>query len=206
MLRVVADSGIYEVALTAYNYRQPHREEMGKAINYAAGKGIGVIGMKVLAGFYLDRERSREVNVTAALKWALLNENVCTLIPGFSTFDAMETDLSVMENLSLTPEEKADIKKTQLASIPGLYCQQCGACLAQCRHDLDIPTMMRSYMYAHGYRRPAKAKHALRYTDLNHVPCETCGDCGIQCAMGFDVKEKMLDIARVKNVPDDFLV
>jgi len=206
MLRVVADSGIYEVALTAYNYRQPHRDEMDQAINYAAKKGIGIVGMKVLAGFYLDRERTQEVNVAAALKWALLNKNVCTLIPGFNTFDAMVTDLSVMGNLNLTPEEKADIKKTQLASIPGLYCQQCDTCLAQCKKDLDIPTLMRSYMYAHGYRRPGKAKFALRQIDLSDLPCEDCGDCRVACAMGFDVKEKILDIARVNSVPDDFLV
>ena len=65
---------------------------------------------------------------------------------------------------------------------------------------------MRSYMYAHGYRRPAKAKHALRYADLSHLPCESCGDCRVtDCSMGFDVKNKVQDIARIERVPDDFI-
>ena len=65
---------------------------------------------------------------------------------------------------------------------------------------------MRSYMYAYGYRRPAQARHALRHTDLSRIPCNDCDTCRIQCTMGFDVREKIMDIARIKDVPADFLV
>ena len=148
MLRVAADSKKYDVVLTAYNFRQTHRAEMDKAIQYAADAGIGIIAMKVLAGVYMDRERTEKVNVKAALKWVFQNKNICTAIPGFATHEEMALDLSVMENLALSPQETADLEKWQAQFMPALYCQQCEGCLAQCSADLDIPTLMRSYMYA----------------------------------------------------------
>jgi len=47
VLRAVADAGIYDVVLTRYNFMQEHREEIKKAIHYAAVKGVGVVVMKV---------------------------------------------------------------------------------------------------------------------------------------------------------------
>ena len=52
----------------------------------------------------------------------------------------------------------------------------------------------------------AKAKEALRGVDLSKIPCSSCGECRVECTMGFDVKAKIEDIARIKDVPDDFLV
>lgn len=45
----------------------------------------------------------------------------------------------------------ADLKVT------GLYCQQCEKCMRQCPANLEIPTLMRSYMYAYSYRNPGEA-------------------------------------------------
>ena len=76
---------------------------------YAAKAGVGIIAMKTQAGVFWDRERQHQINMKAALKWALANENVHTAIPGFTTFDQMNLDLSVMEDLQLTPAEKKDL-------------------------------------------------------------------------------------------------
>jgi predicted aldo/keto reductase-like oxidoreductase len=207
VLRAAADSNVYDVVLSAYNFNQPHVKKMDEALAYAVKKGIGTVAMKTQAGVYWDRERTRQINMKAALKWALQNENIHTSIPGFTTFDQMELDLSVMENPALTPKEKADLKLgDKLSGLHGLYCTQCGSCQAQCPHGLDIPTMMRSYMYAYGYKSPGLAKDTLREIDLSTVPCSQCGTCGVQCTMGFDVKNKVTDIARLNNIPEEFLV
>ena len=71
---------------------------------------------------------------------------------------------------------------------------------------LDIPTMMRSYMYAYGYKNPAKAKETLQFLDLSNLACNRCPTCHVQCTMGFDVRDKVIDIARIKHVPKEFLV
>ncbi|MCP5101990.1 MAG: hypothetical protein GY950_01360 [bacterium] len=65
---------------------------------------------------------------------------------------------------------------------------------------------MRSYMYAYGYRDPGKAKETLQGLSVNDITCRGCADCRVTCTMGFDIKKKVRDIARLHDVPDDFLV
>ena len=95
MLDAAVECGIYDVVLTAYNFRQKNKEEMGEAMARAAKTGIGIVAMKTQAGAYWDKERQEPINMKAALKWALQNENVHTSIPGFTAFDQLELDLTV---------------------------------------------------------------------------------------------------------------
>ncbi|MCP4221416.1 MAG: hypothetical protein GY765_42715 [bacterium] len=206
VLRAAADSKVYDVAITAYNFRQPHKEEIKKAIDYAAAAGMGIIAMKTMSGGFWDKERKLPINAVAALKWALRHENVHSVISGFSNFDEMELGLSIMKNLPLTAKEKADLKLGDKTSMTGLYCSQCEKCLAQCRHDFHIPTVMRSYMYAYGYRKTALAGETLDSLKLKRIPCKDCAGCKVSCTMGFDVREKILDISRLQDVPGEFLV
>jgi predicted aldo/keto reductase-like oxidoreductase len=202
VIRAAVESGVYEIVLTAYNFRQPHIREMDSAIAEAANAGLGIVAMKTQAGVYWDDEREHPINMKAALKWALKNENVHTSIPGFTTFDQLELDMSVMEDLTLSPAEELDLKEDDKM---GLYCSQCGECVGQCRSKLEIPTMMRSHMYAYGYRNLAAAKETFESAGVAVLPCTECGECTVNCTMGFDVKGKLGAIARIRSVPDDFI-
>lgn len=206
VIRATVESKVYDVVFTAYNFRQPHREEVKKAIAFAAESGLGVVAMKTMAGVYWDRERKHPINAKAALKWVLGDKNVHTTVPGITTFDQLEKDLSVMEDLTLTPEEKAGLKLGDKLALTGLYCQQCEKCLAQCPNNFDIPTSMRSYMYAYGYRNPFEARKTLETVNIADIPCKSCCTCQVTCSMGFDVQKKIIDIARIKAVPEEFLV
>lgn len=207
IIRAATDSGIYDVVLTAYNFRKNNKDEIKKAVAYAAGKGMGIVAMKTQAGVYWDsKEKKQMINMKAALKWALQDENIHTAIPSFKNSDQLHEALSIMENLKLTPQEKADLKLGQGSSSTGLFCSQCEECIPQCPADLDIPTLMRSYMYAYGYESPAKARETLDFINLSNVPCINCETCRVICSSGFDVKRKVIDIARLKDVPEEFLM
>jgi len=206
IIRAVTDSGVYDVVLTAYNFRKKNKAEIKEAVAYAAGRGMGIVAMKTQAGVYWDRnDKTSTINMRAALKWALQDENIHTAIPSFKNVDQLNEAISVMENLALTPQEKADLKLDQGDSATGLFCSQCNECVPQCTAGLDIPTLMRSYMYAYGYGSAAKARETLDHTDLKGVPCSNCESCSVVCASGFDVKLKVTDIARLKDVPAEFL-
>ncbi len=207
IIRAATDSGVYDVILTAYNFRKNNREEIKEAVAYAAGKGMGIVAMKTQAGVYWDRKDTTSlINMQAALKWALQDENIHTAIPSFKNVDQLNEAISVMENLALTDQERADLKLDPGDPATGLFCSQCQVCVPQCPADLDIPTLMRSYMYAYGYGSPAKARKTLDYTGLKSVPCTSCESCNVVCASGFDVKRKVIDIARLSDVPPEFLV
>jgi predicted aldo/keto reductase-like oxidoreductase len=145
------------------------------------------------------------INMKAALKWALQDENIHTAIPSFKNSDQLFEALSVMEDLDLTPQEKADLKLDQGDRSTGLFCSQCEECIPQCPANLDIPTLMRSYMYAYGYGEPAKARETYDYTQLSNIPCRRCESCSVICSSGFDIKRKITDIVRIKDIPKEFL-
>ncbi|MFC1850436.1 aldo/keto reductase [candidate division CSSED10-310 bacterium] len=205
VVRAAADSKVHDVVLTAYNFLQPHREEVKNAIAHAAQAGLGIVAMKTQAGVYWDRERQKMINMSAALKWVLNDENVHTSIPGITTFDQLKLNLSVMADLNMSPQENKDLEHGPKVGRSGIYCQQCGTCVAQCKEKIDIPTMMRSYMYAYGYKNFRQAKETLGAENFHTSLCRDCHSCQVNCTMGFNVQQKIMDIARIISVPDDFL-
>jgi predicted aldo/keto reductase-like oxidoreductase len=114
-------------------------------------------------------------------------------------------DLAIMADPDLTEEEKQDLKPPSEDLSSGLYCQQCNKCISQCPDAMDIPTIMRSYMYAYGYRNLAMARRTLGSNGLHSFPCKDCDNCSVNCPMGFDVRSKILDVARLQDIPEDFI-
>ncbi len=204
-IRAAADTGVFDVVMTAYNFKKSNRTEIEDAINYAAGKGMGIIAMKTMAGAYWDKERTRPINTRAALKWVLNNENIHTTVPDCSSFDQLDQDMSLMADFELTENEKKDLKLRPGELSTGIYCQQCGDCIPHCPENLDIPTIMRSYMYAYGYKNLAHAQQTLKSASLQKTACSGCATCQVECTAGFDIKEKIADIKRLVDVPHDFL-
>jgi hypothetical protein len=56
---------------------------------------------------------------------------------------------------------------------------------------------MRAYMYAAGHGRPRQARHVLRGWTPAAIPCTGCASCSVRCALGFNVRERALAVARV---------
>ena len=202
VIHAAVDTGFYEVILTSYNYQQRHAAEVRDAIARAAGAGLGVVGMKAIRGGF--RQTPSTPSAAAALKWVLQDPNVHTIVPGFTTFDQMETDLAVMADPVLTDGERRELVKE--ASLPGLYCQGCRECLGQCVAGLPIPDLMRACMYVYDYRNPAMAQDLVLSLGLPAGVCSACPTCGVRCAVGFDVRQKVRDIVRIREVPREFMV
>ncbi len=203
VIHAAVDSKFYEVVLTSYNFRQKHQAEMKQAIARAAQAGLGIVGMKAIGGTHLVSRGKEKIDARAALKWVLQDPNVHTIIAGFTTFDELELDLSIMEAPSLTPAEKSHLKRMQLSA--GLYCQGCGECLQSCIKKLPIPDLMRSYMYVYGYRNLGEAQDLLMSLNLPSQLCQDCGSCAVKCTSGFDISARIRDVVRLREVPPEFL-
>lgn len=203
VINTMAEDGIWDVVLTSYNYRQTYLPELNSAIDRAAAAGMGIVGMKSLAGGWLDKERTKPVNVQAAIRWVLSNPNLHTCIPGITSFDQLETDVRIMKDVALTEQDKAELLAE--SGYPGLYCNACSSCVPGCPNRLPIPELMRAYMYAYGYRNAAMASELLSETKVVADPCAGCTVCSASCVRGFDVREKITDISRLVNVPHELL-
>jgi len=203
IIKAATDSKFYDVIMTTYNFRQRNFLQVREAIAQAGRAGLGVIAMKVVGGMD-DQDHLRPINAKAAIKWVIQDPNVHTTTPGFRNFEEMNLDLSVMEDPSLTDTEKEHLKRQ--ASLPGLFCQGCGQCMAQCSARIPIPDLMRAYMYTYGYRDTKLAYDLVISLDLPRSICQDCGQCFVKCPIGFNVAGKIRDVVRLRDVPSEFIV
>jgi len=204
-VRAAADSGFYDVVMLAYNFQIKDIEERKEAVAYAAGKGLGVVAMKTITGESWVASKQQAVShPKAALKWVFQNENIHTAVPGITTYEQLETDLSVMGDLRLTAEERKYLQMARTHSEGSLFCQGCGTCLGQCPQAPDIPTLMRCTMYAYGYHDLASAVRNIASIKDDPIACAACSSFVVRCPMGFDVRSKVLDIIRLRDFPAEF--
>ncbi|HDP68395.1 MAG TPA: oxidoreductase [Candidatus Marinimicrobia bacterium] len=205
VIQAAIDSQFYDVVLTSYNFKQDHLAQMNNALAKAAAAGLGIIGMKTLGGGYLDEAKTKPVDPQAAIRFALKNPNLHTIIPGFTTFDQMNTDIAVMADLEFT-EKDSELLEIGYNSKGGVYCQGCRICLDQCPQKLPIPDLMRAYMYASAYKNYWAAKDLLASLESDINWCRDCTVCNVKCAKGFDIKRKIEEVYSLRSVPDQFLV
>jgi len=204
VIQAAIDSKVYDVVLTAYNFRQQHAAEVKKAIARAAEAGLGVVAMKTIGGVrVMEKPGSESIDVKAALKWVLQDPNVSTIIAGFTTFDQMNMNLSIMKDMALTKREKESLHRATLVS--GLYCQGCGKCVSQCAYQLPIPDLMRAYMYVYGYRNLGEAQDLLFSLNLPAEVCGDCASCPVECLNRWNISDRIRNVARLGGVPRDFI-
>jgi len=204
VINAAADTDNWDVILTSYNFKQGYTTEMNSAIKKAAAAGIGIVAMKTMAGGgFLDKERTKPINSTAAIKWALSNPDVTTAIPGMTAFDHLDLNLKILEDITINEQEKKDLILANAET--GLYCSGCRNCIPSCPKNLPVPDLMRAFMYAHGYSNPLMASSLLSELGTTSDPCKDCNVCTVNCTKSFNVREKIADISRLVNVPADFL-
>lgn len=205
MINAAAATDNWDVILTSYNYKVANIDEMNSSLKKANEAGLGIVAMKTIpGGGYFDREKTKPMNTSAAIKWVLSNPDVHTAIPGMTNFDQLDLNVKIMADFTLTEQDKKDILIA--CAEPGLYCPGCSKCIPACPDKLPVPELMRAYMYAYGYSKPSLAYSLLEELGTSADPCKDCITCNVQCTRNFNVKEKITDISRLVNVPTDFLV
>ena len=204
VIDAAAGMDTWDVILSSYNFKQTYINELNSAVKKANHAGIGIVAMKTMAGGgFLDKEKTKPINSTAALKWVLSNPDITTTIPGMTDFDQLDLNIKILSDISITDQEKNDLLIARAEK--GLYCTGCTTCLSACPLKLPVPDLMRAYMYAYGYSNPALAQSLLSELGTNDDPCKECSSCKVECIKKFDIKEKIADISRLVNVPADFL-
>ena len=202
-LRAAADTGIYDVAMPAYNYKIQNKDSMNSAVAYAGKAGMGIVAMKTTAGAFYNKS-GPGLNTDAAFRWVLQNENISSIVSGMSTLEQLNKNLALLNDLKITEQDLKDLNLTSRMNETGIYCLQCRQCISSCPFELDIPTIMRSYMYAYGYKNISQAWNTLAQADYSGQ-CADCSGCMVKCSSGFDIRKKILDISRLKDVPPDFI-
>lgn len=198
VLNEVAKGGFFDVVLTAINVAMADDSDLHQAIAGAAKKGVGIIAMKTQAGGGRLpnpdslREYSGSTVATASLKWVLRNENITTAIPGYDNFQHMKEDFSVAYGIDYTDEEEKFLGDNRI-TLGMAYCRQCKKCVASCPHRVDIPSLMRTHMYAAQYANFHQARTTLKSIekDRSLAACSSCESCTAQCANQVDIARRI---------------
>lgn len=195
VIRAAVDAKVYDVVLAAFNFQRDDKDDIAKAIAHAKENGVAIVAMKTQGGARREGD-TKPFNHKAALKWVLNHEGVCTAIPGMTTFEQLDLNFSVMEDLALNDEEKKDLKLGSL-DIRG-FCQNCRSCVNQCPHKVEIPTLMRTYMYSERYGNHSQAEWTVNSLPKNVglAACSNCSDCQVNCKHGLQIDRNLKTLKR----------
>jgi predicted aldo/keto reductase-like oxidoreductase len=193
--------GAWDVILTAINFTMADDLDLLKAISDAAAKGTGIVAMKTLAGgsrWPNPESRQRYDNATiisAAMKWVMRNENIHTCIPGYTSFEHMRQDFAVAGNLEYTAQEESFLKDNSITLGMG-FCRQCRGCLASCPKGVDVPTLMRTHMYAAQYADFHQARATLESIPKTAAlsACSDCTACAAECVNSVDIPGRIEEL------------
>ena len=197
LIPALVKTGKIDVVLVAYNFTMG--PEIGAAIEAASKAGVGIVGMKVMAGGFRrvqpgDKNEAilkRPGAMLAALKWVLALPGVSTTIPSITDMDQLDENLKAMTD-PLTAADKK-LLAAQLDYIRPLYCRTCGECEGMCRHGLPVADMLRYLMYSDGYGQFALGREHFKDLpeQLQSVRCQDCAGCTIQCPHGVSVVSRL---------------
>jgi len=198
--REIIESGSFEVVMLAYNAANPELEDT--LIPLAKDRGLGVIGMKPLGGGVLTDQRSRElgfeVSAAEALRFALSNPGIDSVIPGLDTAEYVQTALNALHgHTPITPEERRELLGR--VTIRGRnYCRGCGYC-QPCPEGVAIVEILKLYNRWEIYNRADWAQmHLIRTEFARTVPmangpevCIKCNACTVKCPYNLPIPELM---------------
>jgi predicted aldo/keto reductase-like oxidoreductase len=204
LIPLVAKEGTVDVVLTMYNFSM--EKAVGEAIAEASEAGIGIVGMKTMAGGFRRRpagpppsrpggpppggpppggrpprrrpEPPAQLNQQGAMLAAL--KWVIRDPNVHTTIPGMQDMEQLDENLRAMAEPYGPAEEKllarQLELITPLYCRTCGKCRATCAKGLPVADILRYLSYADGYGQFALARE--QYATLPRELADVrCRDC-----------------------------
>ena len=180
-LHYTLDHDLADIVLVAWNFAQDAsfyeklraqlhfvalQPELGRVIERASAKGVGVIAMKTLMGARINDLRPYESGgatfAQAAFRWVLSSPHVDGLVVSMTSTEDIDEYVAASGS---GPIGAADMRllARYAAGQGSRYCRHaCNACEASCPAGVEIPEVLRTRMYDVDYRdsRLARADYA----------------------------------------------
>jgi predicted aldo/keto reductase-like oxidoreductase len=200
-----ADDGFYDVMLLSFNYAMSNDNRSVEALKYAASKGMGLIAMKTQCQQAWYRQSipaeaqayyEGKIMHGALLKWVLSHDYITTTIPGFTTYEQLNEDITVAYDLHYTPDEIKFLEDHNIKTAMNSVCRFCGECSATCPYGVKISSLMRAHMYAASYGNYYMARITAFELEKNQglQQCHICPICVATCRNSVNIAERLEEL------------
>ncbi len=210
--REIVDAYPWTFAQIQYNYMDEENQAGTSGLNYAAGKGLGIIIMEPLRGGVLAQETAETKKLWASggqtrmaaewgLRWLWNRPEITVVLSGMSTMQQVKDNLGYANGgkpSSLTSGELAVYEqvKTFYNSRIKIPCTNCGYC-QPCMVGVKIPVCFSAYNDAFIYQDTGRAKSAydaFAGSDGAASQCQDCGVCESLCPQKILIRERLKEV------------
>ncbi|MEI7940505.1 MAG: aldo/keto reductase [Verrucomicrobiota bacterium] len=211
----IVDAYDWSFCQIQYNFMDEDFQAGRAGLEYAAGKGLGVIVMEPLRGGGLAARVPEDVQAVwgkapvkrTAAEWALRfvwnRPEVSVVLSGMSEMPQMEENIRIA-NLglagSLTGEEIALIQEAKAIyqARTRVSCTSCGYCMP-CPNAVNIPGNFLQLNNLSIYQDRATAEffyfHILK-EEQRATHCDECGQCVERCPQHIPIPERLKEVVR----------
>ena len=210
VFKEIVDGYDWAMCQIQYNYFDEHYQAGREGLQYAAGKGLGVVVMEPLRGGKLtgtipaevralwDSAAARRTPAEWALRWVWNHPEVSTALSGVSARAQIEENIRIADKgapNSLTPADLELINRVTQTyrSMVKVDCTGCAYCVP-CPNGVDIPLNFSLYndtfmfkdseiaymIYAHFTAPEQRASN-----------CAECGECEEHCPQHLEIREEL---------------
>jgi predicted aldo/keto reductase-like oxidoreductase len=138
------------------------------------------------------RARDKLTVKQAAIRWALGNPHVCSVLTSVSNFQQIQ-EFCAAAGGALTTRQSRLLEQYR-QQFGDRYCRYCGQCAPLCPMGVDVDAVMRYAMYHQYYAAPHEAQRLYRRLQPHQRagPCAGCaGPCQAGCPYGLAVREQL---------------
>lgn len=188
-----------------YNFINTDYQAGQKGLEYAAGKGLGVVVMEPLLGGRLaklaphvsEAFEDQKTDVERALDFVWDQKDVSLLLSGMSTFKQVEDNLIYAGRSKkgmLSDAERAAYEKAKKVfdEMSMVGCTACEYCMP-CPFGLNIPELFKTYN-SYGLRGKDHAKKEYEKLETKADACQACRRCEKECPQHIEISEVMKTI------------
>jgi len=195
-----------------YNYLDENYQAGKEGLQYAAGKGLGVVIMEPLRGGNIvnlpqeakDMIDQADVKRTPAewgLRWVWNHPEVSVVLSGMTTMDHVTENIKVAQEAdanSLTTKELEiiDAVKNLFEERIKVNCTGCSYCMP-CPAGINIPGCFSTYNDHWVFDATPAAKKMYEMRSKISSPaskCVECGKCESHCPQGIPIREELKNV------------
>ncbi len=223
IFKEIVDSYDWTMCQIQYNYFDENRQAGKEGLQYAAGKGIGVVIMEPLRGGRLtdnipssiqslwDSAGKKRSPAEWALRWVYNHPEVSLALSGMNSMEQLRENIKTAENAlpgSMGTDEIELIGKVKkrYQEMLQVNCTGCAYCMP-CPNGVNIPVNFDAFnnYYLFGDKMFPKFEYNILMPEGQRASaCVECGECEEKCPQQIEIMDelkKVHDLLYMEDIP-----